>query len=116
MIRGPAPLGPGAPARERLHAMAVAQLGLLEDHADLIAAGESGRAGARFDAPPVQFLRTHITILLQEADPRVQPELLADLLLASLTAESFVYWRRVRGYEPEQILAAFDAVVDGILG
>ena len=116
MIRGPAPLGPGAPARERLHAMAVAQLSLLEDHADLIAAGESGRAGARFDTPPAQFLRTHITILLQDADPRVHPELLADLLLASLTAESFVYWRRVRGYEPEQILAAFDAVVDGILG
>ena len=45
--------------------MAVAQLSLLEDHADLIAAGESGRAGARFDTPPAQFLRTHITILLR---------------------------------------------------
>jgi AcrR family transcriptional regulator len=115
MIRGPAPLGPGAPARERLHAMAIAQLALLDEHADLIAAGESGRAGARFDAPPVQFLRTHITVLLQDADPRVNPELLADVLLATLTAESFLYWRRARGYEVEQILAAFDAMVDGIL-
>ena len=71
-------------------------------------------AGARFDTPPAQFLRTHITIC-SRTPTRGSTELFADLLLASLTAESFVYWRRARGYEPEQILAAFDAVVDGIL-
>src|SRR5215217_9140230 len=38
IIRGPAPLGPGAPPQERLKAMARAQLDLLTDHADLMVA------------------------------------------------------------------------------
>src|SRR5215216_4649351 len=45
IIRGPAPLGPGAPPQERLKAMARAQLALLQEHADLMAAGEAGRPG-----------------------------------------------------------------------
>ena len=96
--------------------MAGAQLGLLEDHADLIAAGESGRAGARFARRPHSFSAPRHDPARRRPTRGADRELLADLLLASLTAESFVHWRRVRGYEPEQILAAFDAVVDGILG
>jgi len=112
MIRGPAPLGPGAPPRERLKAMARAQLGLLEEHAELMAAGEAGRPGARFSIGPYAFLRTHAGVLVREADPYCDWELLTDILLAPLATESFVYWRYVRGLEPERILAAFDALVD----
>jgi len=115
MIRGPAPLGPGAPPRERLKAMARAQLELLERHADLIAVGEGSRPGERLQAAPVQFLRTHIAILIREADPQADHELLADLLLAPFTAETFLYWRRKRALPVERIHAVVDAAVDRLL-
>src|SRR3954467_14290240 len=37
LIAGPPPLGPGAPAAERLRAFGAGYLGLLERHADLLA-------------------------------------------------------------------------------
>ena len=53
IIRGPAPLGPGAPPQERLKALARAQLALMEDHVDLIAAAEAGRPGGALQHRPV---------------------------------------------------------------
>ncbi len=112
LIRGPAPLGPGAPPQERLKAMARAQIALMEDHAQLIAAAESGPPGSQARSAPSQFLRTHIGILVREADPHADWELLADLLLAPLTAESFLYWCRTREQDAERLRALFDTVVD----
>src|SRR5215207_6265415 len=108
LIRGPAPLGPGAPPKERLKAMARAQIALTQDYADLIAAADSGPPGSKSRSAPYQFLRTHIGVLIREADPEADAELLADLLVAPLTAESFLYWCRLRGDAPERLLAAFD--------
>lgn len=112
LIRGPAPLGPGAPPQERLKAMARAQIALMEDHAELIAAADSGPPGSMARSAPNQFLRAHIGVLIREADPDADWELLADLLLAPLTAESFLYWCRVRDQDAERLLALFDDVVD----
>ncbi len=112
IIRGPAPLGPGASPQERLKAMARAQLSLLEEHADLMAAGEAGRPGARFRTGPYSFLRLHVGLLIREADPEADWEILTDVLLAPLATESFVYWRYIRELESERILAAFGALVD----
>src|SRR3954453_19036509 len=75
IIRGPAPLGPGAPPQERLKAMARAQLDLLEQHADLMAAGEAGRPAARFSTGPYAFLRLHVGMLVREADPEADWEI-----------------------------------------
>jgi AcrR family transcriptional regulator len=115
IIRGPAPLGPGAPPQERLKAMARAQLALLDDHADLIAAGEAGPPGARFVTGPHEFLRLHVGVLVREADPDADWEILTDLLLAPFTGDAFVYWRRLRRVETERILAAFNTLVDRVL-
>jgi AcrR family transcriptional regulator len=115
LIRGPAPLGPGAPPQERLKAMARAQIALMEDHAELIAAADSGPPGSKARSAPSQFLRAHIGVLIREADPDADWELLADLLLAPLTAESFLYWCRVREEDAERLLAMFDYVVDRLI-
>jgi AcrR family transcriptional regulator len=115
IIRGPAPLGPGAPPKERLAAMARAQLALLEEHGELMAAGEAGSPGARFKTGPHDFLRMHAGMLIREADPYADWELLADILLAPLATDAFFYWRRVRGHDVERIAAAFDTVVDRLL-
>jgi AcrR family transcriptional regulator len=115
IIRGPAPLGPGAPPKERLKAMARAQLALLEAHGDLIAAGEAGRPGARFRTGPHDFLRMHAGMLIRESDPGADWEVLADILLAPLSSDAYFYWCRIRGHEIERIAAAFDMLVDRVL-
>ncbi|HEV2723285.1 MAG TPA: helix-turn-helix domain-containing protein, partial [Thermoleophilaceae bacterium] len=48
LLRGPPPLGPGAPAGDRLRAFFSALLDLLEEHRELLLASESGRPTARF--------------------------------------------------------------------
>jgi AcrR family transcriptional regulator len=112
IIRGPAPLGPGAPPQERLKAMARAQLDLLDKHADLMAAGEAGRPAARFSTGPYAFLRLHVGTLVREADPEADWEILTDILLAPLATDCFVFWRVVSGHDLERILATFDRLVD----
>jgi AcrR family transcriptional regulator len=112
IIRGPAPLGPGAPPQERLKAMARAQLALMDRHVDLIAAAEAGRPGKRFNTGPYAFLRMHVGLLIREADPMADWEVLTDVLLSPLSADSFVYWCRARGMPTDRIQAVFDALID----
>jgi AcrR family transcriptional regulator len=115
MIRGPAPLGPGAPPKERLAAMVRAQLALLEEHHELMAEADMGRQGARFGKGPYIFLRVHATMLIREADPDADAELIADILLAPLAADAFLYWRARREFDVERIAAAFDMLVERLL-
>jgi AcrR family transcriptional regulator len=113
-IRGPEPLGPGARPQERLKAIARAQIALLDEHADLMAAAESGPR-ARFQTGPYGFLRLHISLLVREADPTADWELVTEFLLAPLAADSFLYCRRVRGFGVERMVAAFDDMVERLL-
>jgi AcrR family transcriptional regulator len=114
MIRGPAPLGPGAAPKERLAAMARAQLALLDQHHELMAAADMGRDG-RFNKGPYVFLRVHATMLIRQADPGADAELIADILLAPLAADAFQYWRTLRGFDVERIASAYDALIDRLL-
>jgi AcrR family transcriptional regulator len=113
-IRGPAPLGPGAAPQERIKALGRAQLRLLEEHADLMAAAESNPR-ARFQTGPYGFLRLHISLLVREADPDADWELVTEFLLAPLAADSFLYCRKVRSFGLERLVAAFEALVERVL-
>ena len=113
-IRGPAPLGPGGPPQVRLKALGRAQLALLAEHADLMAEAEN-TPRARFQTGPYGFLRLHISLLVREADPTADWELVTEFLLAPLAADAFLYCRRVRGFDVERMAAAFDDVVDRVL-
>jgi AcrR family transcriptional regulator len=95
IIRGEPPLGPGAPAGERLIAFGEALLDMLDTHSELLLAAETGPA--RFEHPAYRVHRLHTVLLLAEADPECDSEMLAETLLASLGAELFIYLRRVRG-------------------
>ena len=112
-IRGAPPLGPGAPARERLIAFGEARLDLLAAHSELIAAAEA--AGANLDSPPYAASRLHVTLLLGEIDPDCDAELLADTLLAGLSAGLFVYLRDARGFDLERIKDGWRRQVDGLV-
>jgi AcrR family transcriptional regulator len=110
-IRGAPPLGPGAPPVERLRAFGHAMIDLLEEHGDLILAGESGCAGARFKSPPFRAHRAHVQALLVELDPRLDVEYHADSLLAVLAADQYRHLRRDREMTVERVREGWDAVV-----
>jgi len=113
MIRGEPPLGPGAPARDRLIAFGEGMLDKLESHSQLLAAAELG--GERFSGAPFAAHRLHVTVLLGEADPQADAHLLAETLLASLGAELFIQLREVRGVELERLKQSWRDLVCRLL-
>lgn len=113
MIRGQPPLGPGAPACERLTVFGEELLDQLDCHAELIAAAELG--GARFDSPPYGVHRAHVTMLLAEADPLCDAEVLAEMLLATLVADLFINLREARGIGLERLKACWRELVGRVL-
>jgi AcrR family transcriptional regulator len=113
-IRGEPPLGPGAPPVERLRAFGHAMIELLEAHGELILAGESGSACARFRSPPFRAHRAHVTSLLEELDPRLDAEYHADSLLAVLAADQHRHLRHEREMPVERLRAGWDSVVAAV--
>lgn len=113
-IRGEPPLGPGAPAPERMVAFGEAVLDTLEAHSELLLSAETGPA--RYTHPAYAVHRLHLTLLLREADPGCDAELLADTLMAALGAELFVYLRQVRGMPLERLKSGWRELVAGAVG
>src|SRR3954465_11986360 len=87
LIRGEPPLGPGAPARERLRAFGRAYLEFLERNVDTLLAAEYG-AGPRPPqaGAPYALYRPHVPLLLREAGCGDRADYLADVLLAPLSS------------------------------
>ena len=115
LIRGDAPLGPGAEPRERILAFGDAYLGLLEDHAPLLAAAEAG-PDWRGGVGPVAFYRTHLTVLSQQADPECDAALVAVHLLHALSPGLFLHLRRELDMPLDRVKSAWRRQVDGWLG
>jgi AcrR family transcriptional regulator len=82
ILRGPAPLGPGAAGPERLHAFADAYLEYLFAHLPLVRMSETAAPGARYRIGAYRFWHLHVTLLLGGDAAGV-----AHALLASLGAE-----------------------------
>ncbi|HKE81894.1 MAG TPA: helix-turn-helix domain-containing protein [Solirubrobacteraceae bacterium] len=116
LIRGPAPLGPGAPPAERLAAFGRAYLAFLERHSDLILAAEFGSPGLRLVSPPYAFYRTHVTLLLLQAGAAEAADYLADVLLAPLSAATFRYHRDVRGLSVDELGRRYEDLCRRIVG
>jgi AcrR family transcriptional regulator len=113
-IRGEPPLGPGAPPQERLIAFGEAMLDTLEAHSELLLAAETG--AARFEHPAVTVHRLHMTLLVAEADPDCDSELLAQMLMAALSADLFIHLRSVREMPLERIKGGWRDLVGRLLG
>jgi AcrR family transcriptional regulator len=112
-IRGEPPLGPGAPPRERLIAFGEALLEVLETHAEVMFGAEVG--GERFVSAPYGVHRLHTMLLLREADPECDAELLAETLLAGFSAGAFLYLRQVREMPLERLKAGWSELVSRTL-
>ncbi|MEV0630959.1 TetR/AcrR family transcriptional regulator [Nonomuraea wenchangensis] len=87
ILSGPPPLGPGAPARDRLAAFFAAYLEYVLGHLDLVRMSETASPGARFRIGAYRFWHRHVAILLAEARPDADAEPLSHALLAAVSAE-----------------------------
>jgi AcrR family transcriptional regulator len=111
LIAGPPPLGPGAPAAERLRAFGEGYLQLLESHADLLVAALPPH---RYAAGPHAFYATHLAILVREAAPHLDAEFTAQALLATLAPAHHLHARRGLNWPPERLREGWRSLVDAI--
>lgn len=113
LLRGAPPLGPGAPMRERLHALGRRRLELLDGEVDqLLAIGpvSSTLAG------PDDAYRFHIRVLLQAAAPQIADvDYAAEALTMAFDAHLYAYLRRDRGWSLERIQDGWCALADAWL-
>lgn len=117
LIRGAAPLGPGAPPEVRLHAFGDGLLRFLNERAIYLQAGELMGGSKRYGHPVYAFYRTHVSLLLRQACGGDAPnhEYLVDALLGPLSAEPFLYQRDLRGMSVEEICAGWHGLCDAVL-
>jgi AcrR family transcriptional regulator len=106
LLRGPPPLGPGAPPGERLAAFYRAMIELLDRHAHLALAAETG--ARRYRTGAYQAWRLHIAALLDEVGLAGHPTL-GDALLAPLDPDLFAH-QRASGHSAEQIAAGLETL------
>jgi AcrR family transcriptional regulator len=114
-IRGPAPLGPGAPAAERLSAFMDALLAWFDSSLDLLVDAEaSGPPGAYYGGGPYEAYHAHVALLLRELGYGNEAGLLAHLVLAPAAPNLQAYLRR-SGFDTEDIRRSVSRVVPALI-
>lgn len=110
-LSGPAPLGPGAPAAERLEAFVLAYLRFELHHLELLIAADRGQPEAA--SPVLSAFGVHVATLVAEIDPTVDAEVIGWLILSSLSPGAI---RRLteRGVSPEALERSALTLVRGI--
>jgi AcrR family transcriptional regulator len=114
-IRGPAPLGPGVPARERLVAFGERMLEHIEIQGDLLVAAERGAPGDRLRHQVYAAYRSHVIALLEESGYAGDVGYLADVLLNSLVGELVLFQRRELGMPQQQLKDCWGELVRAVL-
>jgi AcrR family transcriptional regulator len=112
-IRGPAPLGPGAPPAERLIAFGEALLELTAERGDLLLAALPPEHELRYRSPVYAAYRAHVGALLEEAAVE-HADYAADVLLAALDPELIVHQLR-RGMSLRDCSRGWAALVRNVV-
>ena len=116
ILAGPPPLGPGAPAEERLEAFLRALVEHTEKELDLVYAVEHSLPGGRFALGPYPAWHLHATVLLRELVPGGDHAWLADAILAPLSSTLYRHQRRDRGLSPRQIAGQLTQLARAVYG
>jgi AcrR family transcriptional regulator len=111
LISGPPPLGPGAPAVDRLKAFGEGYLDLMETHSSLMVAAAPN--GKEADGP-YSLYTTHLVILLREAAPQLDAQFTAEALLATLAPAHHLRVRGGLGWPLERMRAGWNGLVEAI--
>lgn len=115
-LSGPPPLGPGAPAAERIRAFLHALAARTVDQLDLLLVAETAGPFARFGGAYHAYHR-HLAILIAEVKPGRDTSYLADALLAPLAANLLSYrMGEERGLTLEAVLTGLDDLLAGLAG
>jgi AcrR family transcriptional regulator len=113
-IRGPAPLGPGSPAAERLVAFGHAMFDLIEDHGALLVQSTPGTSVLRYGHPVYVAYRTHVIALLAELIGEQRALYLADVLLAALDPDFVLYQHSVLGLSTRELREGWATLIDSL--
>jgi AcrR family transcriptional regulator len=111
LLSGPPPLGPGAPARERLEAFVVELMRLQAAHLDAALVAETAPGHRRSMAFGV--LLFHVQMLVRELDPALDDVVVARMLLNAI-APSVIADARERDIGGEVLEASALALVRGL--
>jgi len=110
VLSGPPPLGPGAPARERLAAFLAALAELTEDNLDVLIAVDVA-SGGRLRVGSYGAWRLHVKALLDELRPVQDNGWRADALLAPLAADLYAFHTREQAMSRDRIVALLTELV-----
>lgn len=114
LLRGAPPLGPGAPARERMHAFGRERIALLDDGEAAMLLTTADAGGSTLRGPDAAY-RTHLAVLLREAAPGLDAEYAVNSLVMAFDARLHVHLRRERGWPLERVQAGWCALADAWL-
>ncbi|QJT05672.1 helix-turn-helix transcriptional regulator [Streptomyces asoensis] len=112
-LSGPPPLGPGAEPVERLRAFGVAMLRRAVDELDLQLAAEPG-PDRRYSVPPRRVHHSHLVLLLRQALPDADVELLAHTLMGYLNPVLVHHLTRQCGMPAARLEAGWSELVDRV--
>lgn len=110
-LTGPPPMGPGAPPVERLRAFGHALLRRTADELDLQLAAEPDPL-RRFSVPARRVLHGHVLLLLRQAVPDADCELLAHTLMGYLNPALVHHLTRQCGMPQSRLESGWNELVD----
>jgi AcrR family transcriptional regulator len=116
ILRGPPPLGPGPPPRERLLAFLDALTELTVAHRELLLEVDGAAPAARYRTGAYRAWLQHVVLLLGELDVAGDRALLAHLLLAPLAADLVSFLREDEGVGADALAAAVRELAARVVG
>jgi AcrR family transcriptional regulator len=116
ILRGPPPLGPGAPPRERLLAFLEALAELTVANRELLLEIDGAAPAARYRTGAYRAWLQHVVLLLGELEAPGDRALLAHLLLAPLAADLVWYLHDDEGVDAAALAAALRELARRAIG
>jgi AcrR family transcriptional regulator len=116
ILRGPAPLGPGAPPRERLLSFLEALAALTVANRELLLEVDRAAPAARYRTGAYRAWLQHVVLLLGELGAPGDRALLAHLLLAPLAADLVWYLHEDEGVDAAALEAALQTMAARVTG
>jgi AcrR family transcriptional regulator len=111
-LRGPPPLGPGAPPAERLEAFVVELVARQADNLALALAAEA--PGRHALAPAYATLAIHIAALVHEIDPALDEGIVAGYILSAINPPVLHRMRTAMGVDTAALQSAARALMQGL--
>jgi AcrR family transcriptional regulator len=114
-LTGPPPLGPGAPAPQRIRAFLHALVDRVDVKRELLLSLEAGLAKSRDGrVAPQSVHHTHLAMLVREARPGADAHYVATALLAAVAPGTVDRHQREHGATLDDVKAGIDDLLAGI--